>query len=94
MVSGIRQRWQAMNDKRAIEHYREHELVCEASPATHGWYYTISVVSHYGDRSEAQTERHVRFSATWKHCMRRQPCAHRRADHGQQSARAPRCFAP
>lgn len=46
-----------MNDKRAIEHYHEHELVCEASPATHGWYYTISVVSHYGDRSEAQTER-------------------------------------
>jgi len=47
-----------MNDKRAVEHYHEHELVCEASPATpHGWYYTISVVSHYGDRSTAQTER-------------------------------------
>jgi hypothetical protein len=47
----------AMNNKRAIEHYHEHELVCEASPAPHGWYYTISVVSHNGDRSEAQTER-------------------------------------
>jgi hypothetical protein len=46
-----------MHDKRSIEHYREHELVCEAAPDTHGWYYTIAIVSHHGDASEARSER-------------------------------------
>ena len=46
-----------MHDKRSIEHYHEHELVCEAAPDTHGWYYTIAIVSHHGDASEARSER-------------------------------------
>jgi hypothetical protein len=46
-----------MDDRRSVEHYRDHELVYEAHPATHGWYYTLSVVSHHGDSSEARTER-------------------------------------
>jgi hypothetical protein len=46
-----------MDDRRSVEHYRDHELVYQAHAATHGWYYTLSVVSHDGDTSEARTER-------------------------------------
>lgn len=46
-----------MNTKRSVEHYREHELVSEAAPATHGWYYTICIVSHLGDDSDSRSER-------------------------------------
>jgi hypothetical protein len=56
MIAGFR-RGAAMLDKRSIEHYHEHELVCEAAPDTHGWYYTIAVVTQHGDASEARTER-------------------------------------
>ena len=45
-----------VNTKRSVEHYREHELVSEAAPATHGWYYTIAIVSHHGDGSDARSE--------------------------------------
>ena len=39
--------------KRSVEHYRDHELVCEvASGATGGWGYTVSVITHRGDDSK------------------------------------------
>jgi hypothetical protein len=45
-----------VNDKRSVEHYRDHELVCQAAPAPRGWYYTLSIVSHDGDRSDTVSE--------------------------------------
>jgi hypothetical protein len=46
-----------MLDKRSIEHYREHELVCEVAAESHGWSYTIAIVSHQGDASRTRSER-------------------------------------
>jgi hypothetical protein len=43
--------------QRSVEHYREHELVYEVAPETHGWYYTIAIVSHRGDNSWTRSER-------------------------------------
>ncbi|MCJ7557673.1 MAG: hypothetical protein MUP90_12275 [Gammaproteobacteria bacterium] len=37
--------------KRALEHYKKHEIVAETTPATGKWTYTVSVVSHDGDDS-------------------------------------------
>jgi hypothetical protein len=43
--------------QRSVEHYRDHELVCEVAPEPHGWSYTISIVSHRGDNSWTRSER-------------------------------------
>jgi hypothetical protein len=51
------QRATAVNTKRSVEHYREHELVSEAAPAAHGWYFTICIVTHHGDDSDSRSER-------------------------------------
>lgn len=40
-----------MARKRAIEHYRKHEIVAEALPESGAWAYTLSVLSHDGDKS-------------------------------------------
>jgi hypothetical protein len=48
-----------MREKRAVEHYRGHELVVEAVTAAGQWHYIVSVVSHAGDDSEAMTEESV-----------------------------------
>ena len=40
-----------MAKKRAVEHYRKHEIVAEVEPAKGKWSYTLSVVSHDGDNS-------------------------------------------
>jgi len=45
-----------MNQKRAVEHYRDHELICVAMPGTDGWGYTISIVTHKGDNSAVHSE--------------------------------------
>lgn len=48
--------------KRSVEHYRDHELVCEVMLAgSTGWRYTIHVLGHEGDtdvlrREESSTE--------------------------------------
>ena len=42
--------------KRSVEHYKDHELVCEVQATESGWKYTISVVSHHGDSSEVKRE--------------------------------------
>ena len=47
-----------MHDRRSVEHYRDHELICEAAPAAGGWYFELSVVTHrLQGQSEACTER-------------------------------------
>ncbi len=38
-----------MNHKRSLEHYRDHELVCEIFHEADGWTYTIHVLAHEGD---------------------------------------------
>jgi hypothetical protein len=38
--------------KRALEHYKKHEIVAETTPGTDKWMYTVSVVSHDGDDSK------------------------------------------
>lgn len=45
-----------MDQKRSVEHYKDHEIVCTATPDTPGWHYKISIVSHDGDDSAVQTE--------------------------------------
>lgn len=40
-----------MARKRALEHYRKHEIVAEAAPGEAKWTYTLSVLSHDGDKS-------------------------------------------
>lgn len=37
--------------KRAVEHYKMHEIVAETTPGTDKWTYTLSVISHDGDDS-------------------------------------------
>ncbi len=37
--------------KRALEHYKKHEIVAETTPGTGKWTYTLSVISHDGDDS-------------------------------------------
>ncbi len=46
-----------MEQKRAVEHYKDHEIVCQALPETGGWHYTISIVTHKGDNSAVHSER-------------------------------------
>ncbi len=48
-----------MKDKRAVEHYKGHELVVEVVQTGRQWRYIVSVVSHQGDSSEAVTEESV-----------------------------------
>ena len=48
-----------MKDKRAVEHYKGHELVVEVVQTGSEWRYVVSVVSHQGDSSEAVTEESV-----------------------------------
>ncbi|MEE8157372.1 MAG: hypothetical protein V3T51_04390 [Gammaproteobacteria bacterium] len=43
-----------MAGKRSVEHYREHELVCEVSASRDGWRYRVSIVGHHGDTSEVK----------------------------------------
>lgn len=45
-----------MDEKRSLEHYKDHELVCLAMPGNKGWHYTISIVSHKGDNSAVHSE--------------------------------------
>ena len=40
-----------MARKRALEHYRKHEIVAETAPGEAKWTYTLSVLSHDGDTS-------------------------------------------
>lgn len=40
-----------MAKKRAVEHYKKHEIVAEVEPAKSKWSYTLSVISHDGDHS-------------------------------------------
>jgi hypothetical protein len=37
--------------KRALEHYKKHEIVAETTPGTDKWTYTLSVIKHDGDNS-------------------------------------------
>ncbi len=45
-----------MDQKRSIEHYKEHEIVCVAKPEAGGWRYSISVITHKGDNSVVHSE--------------------------------------
>lgn len=45
-----------MEQKRAVEHYKEHEIVCVAKPESSGWHYSISVITHKGDNSLVHSE--------------------------------------
>ncbi|NNF51834.1 MAG: hypothetical protein HKN59_05280 [Gammaproteobacteria bacterium] len=45
-----------MNQKRAVEHYKDHELIFTAIPDKDGWRYTISIVTHKGDNSAVHSE--------------------------------------
>lgn len=45
-----------MDQKRAVEHYKDHELVCLVMPGTGGWRYKISIVTHKGDNSAVHSE--------------------------------------
>lgn len=45
-----------MDNKRSVEHYRDHELVCEVKPSGSGWTYTIHVLGHKGDRDVLRRE--------------------------------------
>lgn len=52
-----------MEEKRSVEHYRDHEIVCVVKPGEEGWVYVVSVVFHRGDDSEVEREisdRHYR----------------------------------
>lgn len=46
-----------MDEKRAVEHYKAHELVCLVMPDKSGWRYTISIVTHKGDNSAVHSEK-------------------------------------
>ncbi len=48
-----------MGKKRAVEHYKGHELVVELVQMGRDWRYIVSVVSHKGDTSEAVSEESV-----------------------------------
>ncbi len=48
-----------MGQKRAVEHYKGHELVVEVVRWEREWRYIVSVVSHQGDTSEAVSEESV-----------------------------------
>jgi len=41
-----------MAEKRAVEHYKKHEIVAVTEPDAKGWRYKLTVVSHDGDDSE------------------------------------------
>lgn len=43
--------------KRTVEHYKDHELVCITDPGPSGWTYEISIVSHSGDDSYTRMEK-------------------------------------
>lgn len=45
-----------MEKKRSVEHYRDHELICEVQPASGGWTYTVHVLGHQGDRDVLRGE--------------------------------------
>ncbi len=45
-----------MDHKRSVEHYRDHELVCEILPDGEGWAYTIHVLGHDGDTDRLRRE--------------------------------------
>lgn len=45
-----------MDNKRVVEHYRDHELICEARPDGAGWTYTIHVLGHDGDSDVLRRE--------------------------------------
>lgn len=46
-----------MNEKRSVEHYKDHEIVCLVSTDARGWQYVISIVEHTGDNSAVLTEK-------------------------------------
>lgn len=45
-----------MDQKRSVEHYRDHELICEVKPDGTGWTYTIHVLGHKGDNDVLRRE--------------------------------------
>lgn len=45
-----------MNDKRTVEHYRGHELICEVAIGNESWFYTIAIVRHQGDQDDVTRE--------------------------------------
>ncbi len=45
-----------MDHKRSLEHYRDHELVCEIVLGAEGWRYTIRVLMHEGDEDRLLRE--------------------------------------
>ncbi|MDH3646457.1 MAG: hypothetical protein OER80_06770 [Gammaproteobacteria bacterium] len=45
-----------MEQKRSVEHYRDHELVCDIRPDGNGWSYTIHVLGHDGDTDRLRCE--------------------------------------
>ncbi len=53
-----------MDHKRSVEHYRDHELVCDVYPYSDGWSYTIHVLGHEGDNDRIRGEESsvVRFA--------------------------------
>jgi len=42
-----------MAEKRAVEHYKKHEIVAVTTPDAKGWRFKLTVVKHDGDDSEA-----------------------------------------
>lgn len=42
-----------MTKKRALEHYKKHEIVAEATAGLKNWKYNLTVLSHDGDISTA-----------------------------------------
>ena len=53
-----------MEEKRSVEHYKDHEIVSTAVPEAEGWHYTISIVSHKGDDSAVHTEKSAELYAS------------------------------
>ena len=45
-----------VEEKRTVEHYRDHELVCTATLEPAGWQYTISIVETHLDETEVYHE--------------------------------------
>jgi len=41
-----------MAEKRAVEHYKKHEIVAVTEPDAKGWSFKLTVVRHDGDDSE------------------------------------------
>ncbi len=46
-----------MQEKRAVEHYKDHEIICVTAPEVGGWHFTVSVLGHKGDKSAVHTEK-------------------------------------